>query len=122
MPRPAPLRSSARKPAQRRLRVFAFDPAVRAQLDTLSISALTLNLLWEDDLKRGPVGEYLEVVDYDPASGMFYAPVDLNDPYLLAQNGLAPSEGGPQFHQQMVYAVAMNTIDHFERALGRVAC
>lgn len=109
------------KPSQRRLRVFAFDPGIRAQLDTLSISELTLKLTWEDDLKPGPVGEYLEVVDYDPASHCFYAPVDLNHPYLLAQDGLAPAEGGPQMHQQMVYAVAMNTIDHFERALGRVA-
>ena len=41
-------------------------------------------------------------------------PVYLNDPYILAEDGLSPSEGGPQF-QQMVYAVAMNTIDHFER-------
>lgn len=121
MPRPAPPRSTVRKPAQRPLRVFAFDPSVRAQLDTLSISELTLNLLWEDELGVGPVGEYLEVVDFDPASGAFYAPVNLNDGYILARDGLAPAEGGPQFHQQMVYAVAMNTIDHFERALGRVA-
>src|SRR4051794_3685115 len=120
MPRPAPARSLVPAPAQRRLRVFAFDPGVRAQLETLSFSELTLNVLWEDDLAPGPIGEYLEVVDYDPASKSFYAPVDLNDKYLLAQNGLAPSEGGPQLHQQMVYAVAMNTIDHFERALGRV--
>jgi hypothetical protein len=118
---PEVVRSHARKPAQRRLRVFAFDPGVRAQLDNLSISELTLSVLWEDDLKVGPVGEYIEVVDYDPASGVFYAPVNLNDPYLVAENGLAPSEGGPQFHQQMVYAIAMNTIDSFERALGRVA-
>ena len=41
--------------------------------------------------------------------------------YLLAQDGLAPSESNPQFHQQMVYAVAMTTIRHFERALGREA-
>src|SRR5690606_24411071 len=40
---------------------------------------------------------------------------------ILAQNGLAPSEGNPQFHQQMVYAVAMTTIHNFERALGRRA-
>ena len=46
-------------------------------------------------------------------------PVDLDDPRLLAQDGWAPSEGNPQFHQQMVYAVAMKTIEHFERALGR---
>ena len=37
----------------------------------------------------------------------------------LAQDGLEPSESNPQFHQQMVYAVAMNTIQSFERALGR---
>jgi hypothetical protein len=45
--------------------------------------------------------------------------VDLDDPRLLARDGWAPSEGNPQFHQQMVYAVAMKTIEHFERALGR---
>lgn len=74
-----------------------------------------------DLLRPGPVGEYLEVVDFDPASNCFYEPVDLNHPYLLAQDGLAPSQGNPQFHQQMVYAVAMSTIVHFERALGRRA-
>src|SRR4029077_20657136 len=76
---------------------------------------------WELKLEPGPVGEYLEVVDYDPASACFYAPVDLSDPFLLAQDGLAPSEGNPHFHQQMVYAVSMITIRNFERALGRTA-
>src|SRR5207237_2519883 len=37
------------------------------------------------------------------------------------QDGLPPSEGDPRFHQQMVYAVAMTTIRHFEQALGRKA-
>src|SRR5208337_2384539 len=50
-----------------------------------------------------------------------YEPVNLNHPYLIAQDGLSPSEGNPQFHQQMVYAVAMTTIANFERALGRKA-
>ena len=67
----------------------------------------------------GPTGDYLEVIDVDPSSGCAYEPVDLNDPHLLATNGLPPSEGNPKFHQQMVYAVAMTTIQHFERALGR---
>ena len=58
-------------------------------------------------------------MDYDPPSACFYAPVDLSNEHVLAQNGLPPSEGNPQFHQQMVYAVAMTTIDRFERALGR---
>ena len=71
------------------------------------------------ELLPGPVGEYIEVVDVDPASGCVYDPVDLNDPMLLARDGHAPSIGNPQFHQQMVYAVAMKTIANFERILGR---
>src|SRR5439155_288095 len=76
---------------------------------------------WDDKLQPGPVGEYLEVIDVDPASNRLYDPVDLNEPKLLAQDGWPPSEGNPQFHQQMVYAVAMTTIGHFEEALGRKA-
>ncbi|MCK4977935.1 MAG: hypothetical protein KAS36_13455 [Anaerolineales bacterium] len=106
------------KPQNRMLRVFAFDPALSTNLDTAVINKLTLSVPWED-LKSGPVGEYLEVVDIDPASGNFYPPVNLDNPYLLVQHGLAPSEGTPQFHQQMVYAVTSKTIQNFERALGR---
>jgi hypothetical protein len=105
-------------PTHRPLRGYAFDPSLTTQLETALVSEITYKLPWEE-LGPGPVGEYLEVVDYDPPSGCFYAPVDLDDPSLLAQNGLAPSEGNPQFHQQMVYAAAMTTIDRFERALGR---
>jgi hypothetical protein len=108
-------------PPARRLRTFAFDPSLATQLDTADLNVATLAVAWEDGLQPGPVGEYFEVVDYDPASDGAYEPVDLNDPYLLAQDGLAPSEGNPQFHQQMVYAVAMTTIRHFELALGRRA-
>src|SRR5205823_4472094 len=105
----------------RRLRAFAFDPLLSTQLDTRGVNLVTLPVKWEDDLQPGPVGEYLEVVDCDPAGGVCYAPVDLNDPHLLATDGLAPSEGNPQFHQQMAYAVAMTTIRNFEVALGRRA-
>src|SRR5262249_30510712 len=56
-----------------------------------------------------------------PAPACFYPPVDLNHPHLLAQDGLPVSEGDPRFHQQMAYAVAMNTIRVFETALGRSA-
>src|SRR5262245_58108263 len=108
-------------PATRRLQVYTYDPSLSALIDTALINVTVLQVPWEDDLKPGPVGEYLEVLDYDPASGCYYAPVDLNDPHLLAQDGLPPSEGNPQFHQQMVYAVAMTTIKNFERALGRKA-
>jgi hypothetical protein len=109
------------EPVSRTLRIFAFDPSLSAQFDEAGIGEITIGIPWEKNLQPGPVGEYIEVLDSDPASAVFYKPVDLNDPRILAQDGLAPSESNPQFHQQMVYAVAMTTIGHFEQALGRVA-
>ena len=111
----------APRPPSRRLRVFAFDPSASADLETFASNSAIVEVKWEEHLRPGPIGEYLEVVDIDPASGCAYAPVDLNDPYLLASNGLAPSEALPKFHQQMTYAVAMRTIGFFEKALGRTA-
>lgn len=110
-------------PAVRNLRVYAFDPQTASALGSIGYAYATIALPWEqpweDKVEVGPVNDYLEVVDVDPASGQFYEPVNLNDPHLLAQNGLTPSEGNPQFHQQMVFAVAMKVIGLFERALGR---
>jgi len=107
-------------PIYRTLRGYAIDPSLAQQFDTAPVSQILFKLPWEE-LKLGPVGEYLEVIDYDPASKCFYEPVNLDEPYLLAQDGLTPSEGTPQFHQQMVYAVVRLTIHNFERALGRKA-
>jgi hypothetical protein len=125
-PAPSPAGSSGEprarfnppRPPFRRLRGFAVDPSLATKLDTAHISQVTLAIPWEA-LQPGPVGEYLEVVDFDPGSRCYYEPVDLDDPRLLAQDGLAPSEGTPQFHQQMAYAVASLTIRNFEHALGR---
>jgi hypothetical protein len=93
-------------PSVRKLRVYAFDPQTASTLGSIGYAYATIALPWEEpweeELKVGPVNEYLEVVDVDPASGKFYEPLDLNDPHLLAQDGLTPSEGNPQFHQQMV--------------------
>ena len=108
------------KPDQRRLRVYAYDPTLGSQLRTFRLNEAIQSVRWEP-LAPGPVGEYLEVIDVDPASRACYAPVDLQNPYLIAQDGLEPSETDPRFHQQMVYAVASRTIELFERALGRVA-
>ena len=110
-------------PPVRRLRVYAFDPQTASERASVGYAYATIGLPWEEPweakLQIGPVNDYLEVVDVDPASRQFYRPVDLNDPHLLAQDGLTPSEGNPQFHQQMVFAVAMKVIRLFERALGR---
>jgi hypothetical protein len=118
---PAQAVSTVTLPPYRRLRTYAYDPSLTT-LATANINMATLKVRWEGAgmLQRGPIGEYIEVVDYDPPSGCFYAPVDLNDDHLLAQDGLEPSEGNPQFHQQMAYAVVMKTIENFEHALGRV--
>ena len=106
------------EPPFRRLRVYAMDPSFSTRLETASINEVTLEIPWEDALKPGPSGVYLDVIDKD-ASGKEYVKVDLNAPRLLAQDGWRASEGNPAFHQQMVYAVAMKTITHFEQALGR---
>ena len=105
-------------PPYRELRGYAVDPSFATRLDAVGVSQVTYRLPWEP-LEAGPVGEYLEVIDIDPASDCFYEAVCLDDPVLLAQDGLAPSEGTPQFHQQMVYSVCSLTIHNFERGLGR---
>lgn len=115
------------KPAIRKLQGYAFDPSLSLLIDTAEINRVIYEVDWESTADEeddgpfgpGPVGEYLEVIDIDPPSNTCYTPVDLNHPYILAEDGLAPSESNPQFHQQMVYAVAMVTIKNFERALGR---
>ena len=107
-----------KEPPYRKLRGYAFDPSVSLQIDTVGINTLTYKVSWEK-LEPGPIGEYVEVIDFDPTIKKYYKAVDLNDIYILAQDGLNPSESDPQFHQQMVYAVAMTTIKNFEKALGR---
>lgn len=104
--------------AYRYLRGYTLDPGFSTRLDTMQINEALYRLDWED-VQPGPVGEYIEVIDHDPASNCFYEPIHLNDMDVLAQNGYPPSEGNPKFHQQFVYAVAMKTIEHFESALGR---
>ena len=65
--------SSVPHPVSRRLRGYAFDPSLSLQLDTAPVNEAVFKVCWEEKLDPGPVGEYLEVVDYDPASKTFYA-------------------------------------------------
>ena len=105
-------------PTYRFLRGYALDPGFSTRLDTARINEVVYRIPFEK-LEPGPIGEYVEVIDFDPASGCWYEPVDLRTEEIASQNGLTPSEGMPQFHQQFVYCVAMKTIRHFEQALGR---
>jgi hypothetical protein len=102
------------RPARRPLKVYAQDPmAGRTVGNRMSIDVPN------EELLPGPVSKRLEVIDYDSAHKCFYPPVNLDAMPILMQGGLEPAESDPRFHQQMVYAVAMRTLENFDRALGR---
>lgn len=107
-------------PARRPLRIFASDPMLaRSPGNRLTIDIPNEPLESSSTGSYGPIGSRFEVIDYDGVHNCFYPPVNLNDPAILMQSGLEPAESDPRFHQQMVYAVAMRTLENFERALGR---
>lgn len=105
------------RPERRPLRIFAFDPMLSRAGDyrvTVEIPYRTITRgerYFRDDR--------LEVVDYDAATGRYFRAVDLNDEEIAMTQGLEPLEHDPQFHQQMVYAVASKVLENFDRALGR---
>jgi hypothetical protein len=101
-------------PDERPLKVYAFDPS----LGKFVGNYMTTSVRYEK-LDPGPVGQRFAVIDYDGTTQTYYTPVDLDDPKLLISGGLAPSDADPRFHQQMVYAVASETLQRFEAALGR---
>jgi hypothetical protein len=101
-------------PDERPLNVYAFDPSFGRFVGNY----MTASVRYEK-LDPGPIGERFAVIDYDGTAKVFYTPVDLDDPKLLIKGGLAPSQTDPRFHQQMVYAVASETLQRFEFALGR---
>jgi len=103
------------EPPTRALKVYALDPSAGNYVGNV----MTVRIRWERNLKPGPVGRRFAVIDYDGGNRCYYPPVDLDDHRILAMGGLDPSESDPRFHQQMVYAVASETVEKFEAALGR---
>ena len=103
------------EPRRRSLQIYAVDPMI-ARLSGNEVVTITVPY---EPLRPGPSGDLVQVIDYDASTKRFYTPVDLDDPILLAQDGLAPSERDPRFHQQMVYAVTSSLLENFERGLGR---
>jgi hypothetical protein len=101
-------------PAMRSLQVYGIDPSS----GKYSGNQVTVRVSWEP-LAPGPAGQKIAVVDYDAGNKCYYPPIDLDNPLLLATDGLGPTEADPRFHQQMVYAIASRTIQMFEVALGR---
>ncbi len=103
------------EPRRRSLQIYAVDPMI-ARLSGNEVVTITVPY---EPLRPGPSGDLVQVIDYDASTKRFYTPVDLDSPVLLAQDGLAPSERDPRFHQQMVYAVTSSLLENFERGLGR---
>jgi hypothetical protein len=101
-------------PNTRPLKCYAFDPSHGKFFG----NEMTLGVKYEK-LLPGPIGQRVAVIDYDGENKKFYKPVNLDEPSLLISSGLNPTESDPRFHQQMVYAVASETIQNFEAALGR---
>jgi hypothetical protein len=106
-------------PRRRPLRVFAFDPSHGRLLGNEMQVDVRYRGLAPGPVDRSGAHDQIAVVDYDISLKKYYRPVDLDDPFILISNGIAPSEADPRFHQQMVYAVASDTIEQFENALGR---
>ena len=105
--------------AARKLQIYALDP----QLGRRRRYRISLEIPYEQlDVSNGasrPSGRLVNIMDYDAASDRYYSLVNLDDPAVLASGGLEPQVDNHEFHQQMVYAVAMKVVANFERALGR---
>src|SRR5678816_3895284 len=107
-------------PTTRPLKAYAFDPSRGRLLGNQMSMAVRY-----EKLEPGPVVKdrfarsAIAIVDYDATNNVYYEPVNLDDEKILIRGGIDPKESDPRFHQQMVYAVVTETIQHFEAALGR---
>jgi hypothetical protein len=105
------------RPERRPLRIFAFDPMVARAGDHRVTVEIPYRPIKHDERSFGD--DRLEVVDYDASTHTYFRAVELDDPKIAMTQGLEPLEQDPQFHQQMVYAVASKVLENFDRALGR---
>ncbi len=118
----------------RTLTIIAQDPTVRVGGRILTAEVAVPN----EALSAGPRGYRVHVVDYDSTTNRMYVPLDPaamgtvlepKDPFRSPRGpGRLPARAfnarlldDPRFHAQNVYAIAMRTLAHFERALGRRA-
>ncbi len=102
------------EPVWRPLRVLAVDPTLRRSDGAIA----TVRVPYEP-LQPGPAGALFVVDPHDDAANVDYQPVDLDQPAVLIDDGVAASPGNPQFHQQMAYGVASAVYASFRAALGR---
>jgi hypothetical protein len=103
-------------PRKRLLTVIAQDPQIRFEGRILRAQVE----IPAEELRPGPWGYRVQVVDYDVSTDVFYKPPDIgleSDPYAEADDGTLLND--PGFHAQNVYALVMRTLARFELALGR---
>src|SRR5262245_8171984 len=86
-------------PTTRPLKAYAFDPSQGRLLG----NQMSLAVRYQE-LDPGPVvrdhnaWDGIAVIDYDATHGVYYKPVDLDDPRILIRGGLDPVEADPRFH------------------------
>jgi hypothetical protein len=105
-------------PVYRPLRIYALDPSASVRDGAHAI----VNVPYEPvrATSRGLRGAILEIVDdASTEQGDSSDAFDLDDPFVLMQQGTRPSPEDPQFRRQMAYAVASTTYATFQQALGR---
>jgi len=105
------------RPERRPLRIFAFDPMISRAADHCVTVEVPYRPIEREE--RYFHDDRLKIVDYGAATRRYFCAIDLNDEKIAMTQGLEPSEQDPQFHQQMVYAVASKVLENFDRALGR---
>ncbi|MEM9410893.1 MAG: peptidase M4, partial [Planctomycetota bacterium] len=110
----APYEREPFDPVVRPLKIYSTDPA-DSKLDG---SLATVHVPYEP-LQPGPVGNLFEVIGVHGSERLPYLPLNLEDPVVLIQGGIAPSPTNYHFIMQMTYAVAMSTYEAFRTALGR---
>jgi hypothetical protein len=103
------------QPPLRRLTVFAQDPNVRSRGKILTAKVEVPT----EYLRKGPAGHRVHVIDYDTSTDRLLAPGLVDDADQFADVDPNTLVDNPYFHAQNVYAIAMATLSHFERALGR---
>jgi hypothetical protein len=112
----------------RTLTIVAQDPTLVVDGRILTATVTVPN----EQLSAGPRGYRVQVVDYDASSNQWFVPLEASqfgsileprDPYAKGRRSPAAFNArlldDPRFHAQNVYAIAMRTLAHFERALGR---
>lgn len=104
-------------PVFRPLRIYALDPTASPRDGALAV----VNVPYEpiECGPRGPRGAILEIVDEGRDGVSAPGALNLDESFVLMQQGRLPSPEDPYFRQQMAYAVCTTTYAAFRQALGR---